>query len=52
MKHISTHILDMVQGKPAKDLLVRLEKQNTPGGWRLLASVRTDQDGRCAQLLL
>jgi 5-hydroxyisourate hydrolase len=51
MKHISTHILDMVQGKPAKDLLVRLEKQNTPGGWRLLASVRTDQDGRCAQLL-
>ncbi|MGB8916104.1 MAG: hydroxyisourate hydrolase [Candidatus Sulfotelmatobacter sp.] len=51
MKHISTHILDMVQGKPAKDLLVRLEKQNTPGGWLLLASVRTDQDGRCAQLL-
>jgi 5-hydroxyisourate hydrolase len=51
MKRISTHILDMVQGKPAKDVLVRLEKENTPGDWRSLTSVRTDQDGRCAQLL-
>jgi len=51
MKHISTHILDIVQGKPAKNLLVRLEKQNTPGDWRPLTSARTDQDGRCGQLL-
>ena len=51
MKRISTHILDLVLGKPAKDVSVRLEKQNTPADWRLLTSARTDQDGRCAQLL-
>ena len=26
MKHISTHILDLVRGKPAADVAVRLEK--------------------------
>jgi len=51
MNRISTHILDMVHGKPAKDVQVRLEKQSTPGEWRLLTSARTDRDGRCAQLL-
>jgi len=51
MKRISTHILDMVHGNPAKDVPVRLEKQSTSGAWRLLASARTDQDGRCPQLL-
>jgi 5-hydroxyisourate hydrolase len=51
MKSISTHILDIVQGKPAKNVPVRLEKQNAPGDWRLLTSARTGQDGRCAQLL-
>jgi 5-hydroxyisourate hydrolase len=51
MKRISTHILDIVIGKPAKHVSVRLEKQNTPDDWRLLTSARTDQDGRCTQLL-
>jgi 5-hydroxyisourate hydrolase len=51
MNRISTHVLDMVHGKPAKDVRVRLEKQNTPGDWRLLTSARTDHDGRCPQLL-
>jgi 5-hydroxyisourate hydrolase len=51
MKGISTHILDMVQGKPANDVPVRLEKKNTSGDWRLVNSARTDQDGRCPQLL-
>jgi len=51
MKGISTHILEMVYGKPANGVPVRLEKQETSGDWRLMASARTDQDGRCAQLL-
>jgi 5-hydroxyisourate hydrolase len=51
MKRISTHVLDVVHGKPAKNVPVRLEKQNAPGDWRLLTSGRTDHDGRCAQLL-
>ena len=51
MKRISTHILDLVHGKPAADVPVRLEKQSGSGDWRLLSSARTDQDGRCLQLL-
>jgi 5-hydroxyisourate hydrolase len=51
MKRISTHILDIVLGKSASGVPVRLEKLNTAGDWRVLSSARTDQDGRCAQLL-
>jgi 5-hydroxyisourate hydrolase len=51
MNRISTHILDLVLGKPAKDVSVRLEKQSTSADWRLLTAARTDQGGRCAQLL-
>jgi 5-hydroxyisourate hydrolase len=51
MKRISTHILDLVYGRPAADVPVRLEKQNSAGDWRPLTSTRTDQDGRCPQLL-
>ena len=50
MKRISTHVLDTAKGQPATDLPVRLERQEAQG-WRQLASARTDQDGRCAQLL-
>ena len=51
MKRVSTHILDLARGKPAGDVPVRLEKQDSPGNWQLLTSARTDHDGRCAQLL-
>ena len=51
MSRISTHVLDLVQGKPATNVPVRLERQSTSGEWRLLTSARTDQEGRCAELL-
>ena len=51
MKRISTHVLDLVHGKPAKDMPVRLEKQISTGDWRLLTSTHTDHEGRCPQLL-
>jgi 5-hydroxyisourate hydrolase len=51
MKRISTHILDLMHGKPATGVPVRLEKQNSGGDWRLLNSACTDDDGRCPQLL-
>ncbi len=51
MKRISTHILDLVQGKPAAAVSVRLEKQNESGAWQQLTISQTDQDGRCSQLL-
>ncbi len=50
MRRISTHILDLALGKPASGVVVRLEKRE-PSGWRVLASERTDRDGRCSQLL-
>lgn len=50
MRRISTHILDLVYGKPASGVPVRLEKQ-TETDWKVLNSELTDQDGRCAQLL-
>lgn len=51
MKRISTHVLDIAQGKPAKDVPVRLERQETTGGWVVVGRSHTDGDGRCAQLL-
>jgi 5-hydroxyisourate hydrolase len=51
MTRISTHVLDTVVGQPARDVPVRLERRDASGAWRLLAAARTDQDGRCAQLL-
>jgi 5-hydroxyisourate hydrolase len=51
MKRISTHILDLMQGKPATAVPVRLEKQNSNGHWKLLTSTCTGDDGRCPQLL-
>ena len=51
MNRISTHVLDLVRGKPAADVPVRLERQDSSGDWRLLYSALTDQGGRCPQLL-
>lgn len=51
MKRISTHVLDIAQGKPARDVAVRLERREITGAWVILGSARTDADGRCAQLL-
>ncbi len=51
MKRISTHVLDIAQGKPAKDLPVRLDRRESAGEWVRLNSSRTDGDGRCGQLL-
>lgn len=51
MKGISTHVLDLVRGRPAADVAVRLEKRGSAEDWRLLNSGRTDHEGRCPQLL-
>ncbi len=51
MRRISTHVLDIALGQPAKDVAVRLERRELAGEWALLHSSRTDGDGRCHQLL-
>jgi 5-hydroxyisourate hydrolase len=50
MNRISTHILDLGLGKPAAEVAVRLEKQESTANWHVISSSQTDQDGRCAQL--
>jgi len=51
MSRISTHVLDTSSGKPAAGVQVRLERQDSSAKWSSLNSARTDQDGRCPQLL-
>jgi 5-hydroxyisourate hydrolase len=51
MKRISTHVLDVALGKPAKDIPVLLERQEPGGEWVALHSSRTDADGRCDDVL-
>lgn len=51
MSRISTHVLDLAHGKPAKDVPVRLERRELSGEWVRLGTSRTDADGRCGQLL-
>lgn len=51
MNRISTHVLDVAKGKPAAGVPVRLERQDSSGKWSSSGSGKTDQDGRCNQLL-
>ena len=46
---ISTHILDTALGRPAGGVLVTLLRND--GGWREIASLSTDAEGRVKQLL-
>jgi 5-hydroxyisourate hydrolase len=51
MKRISTHVLDVAQGKPAREVRVTLDRRERGGGWARLGSSQTDGNGRCDQLL-
>ena len=51
MNRISTHVLDVARGTPARGVTVRLERQQASDQWQLVGSGRTDDQGRCTQLL-
>jgi 5-hydroxyisourate hydrolase len=51
MSRISTHVLDIARGVPARDVPVKLEHQEASGNWQILNEVRTDPDGRCSEML-
>jgi len=51
MSRISTHVLDTARGAPAKNVSVHLERHESSGDWRIVGSGRTDQEGRCNELL-
>ena len=50
MSGISTHVLDLVRGRPAAGIAVTLE-QHSGGSWRARGSGATNADGRIANLL-
>jgi len=45
MKGLTTHVLDLALGQPARGLPVRLDVFEA-GDWKALAAAVTDQDGR------
>lgn len=49
MSEITTHVLDVVLGKPAAGISVRLEAAGADG-WRSIGASVTDTDGRCRGL--
>lgn len=48
---LTTHVLDTATGRPAAGLLIELYRHDA-GTPELLATVRTNDDGRCDQPLL
>jgi 5-hydroxyisourate hydrolase len=51
MSPITTHVLDLALGSPARGMAVTLSAQTTDGRWDELAVGRTDDDGRARNLL-
>lgn len=49
MSAITTHVLDVVLGKPAAAIAVRLERREG-NGWVSINAGETDEDGRCGDL--
>lgn len=50
MSSISTHVLDLVRGGPARGLAITLESQ-VGGDWVTVASGQTNDDGRIGDLV-
>ncbi|HYO91027.1 MAG TPA: hydroxyisourate hydrolase [Pyrinomonadaceae bacterium] len=51
MSAITTHVLDISRGAPAKGVPIALELERVDGGWKLLGKGTTDADGRLRELL-
>ncbi|HEX8396006.1 MAG TPA: hydroxyisourate hydrolase [Pyrinomonadaceae bacterium] len=50
MSAITTHILDVSKGCPARGVSVTLERQSSMG-WEIIGNGATDEDGRLRDLL-
>ena len=51
MSGISTHVLDQGTGRPAAGVAIRLDRQESDGGWTRIGGGTTDANGRIAALL-
>jgi 5-hydroxyisourate hydrolase len=52
MGRISTHVLDVVAGKPAAGMTIEFLEAGPNGGWKLIRNVVTNADGRTDAPLL
>ena len=51
MSSITTHILDVSNGSPAREVPVILERQIAEDGWQIIGAGQTDDDGRLRDIL-
>jgi 5-hydroxyisourate hydrolase len=51
VSRITTHVLDLATGRPARGVAVRLEIQRAERGWTALGDRVTDDDGRVRDLV-
>ena len=49
---LSSHILDINTGYPAKDVKISLSKMNKAGQWNVIDEKTTDNNGRVKDFLL
>ena len=50
MSSITTHILDVSNGSPAREVPVLLEQQITENEWQIIGKGQTDDDGRLTDI--
>ncbi len=48
---LSSHILDITQGKPAPNVKISLSKQDKSGNWAIIDEKFTDENGRIKNFL-
>lgn len=48
---LSSHILDVTQGQPARNVKISLSKQQKNGNWKAIDSKYTDENGRITDFL-
>jgi len=48
---LSSHILDVTQGKPATNVSIQLSKQDNNGNWAKIDEKKTDENGRITDFL-
>ncbi len=51
MSAITTHVLDIARGRPAREVPITLEHRSASGAWKEVGRGKTDDDGRLRTLL-
>jgi 5-hydroxyisourate hydrolase len=51
MSQITTHVLDISEGRPAANVPVLLEVEDVGTGWKQVSRAETDKDGRVGNLV-